>query len=79
MLRDPRHVGRFAIRATLVGLVGLAGTVAAVASAGQQSIVEFEVDRPFPVIELPFLQRDRSGSILDFAGKKTVLHVFASW
>ena len=39
----------------------------------------FEVGRPFPPIVLPSAADGRPLSVADFRGRKTILHVFASW
>lgn len=39
----------------------------------------FEIDQPFPLLVLPSLDDGRPLSLARFRGKKTVLHVFASW
>lgn len=41
--------------------------------------VTIEVGRPFPNIALPRLEDGSPASIAQFRGKKTLLHVFASW
>lgn len=41
--------------------------------------VKIEVGRPFPNLVLPLLEDGRPSSIVQFRGKKTLLHVFASW
>ena len=41
--------------------------------------VQIEVGRPFPNITLPTLANGAPASIAQFRGKKTLLHVFASW
>ncbi len=45
--------------------------------AGQAAT--FEVGRPVPTLALPAADDGRQISVLDFKGKKVVLHVFASW
>jgi hypothetical protein len=39
----------------------------------------FEIDKPFPALVLPALNRDGPHSLAEFRGRKTLLHVFASW
>lgn len=39
----------------------------------------FEVGEPFPTLALPALEDGRPRSIVDFRGKKLILHIFASW
>ena len=41
--------------------------------------VGIEVGSPFPNLVLPLLEDGRPSSIVRFRGKKTLLHVFASW
>ena len=41
--------------------------------------VAIEVGKPFPNLILPSLEDGRPASIVQFRGKKTLLHVFASW
>lgn len=41
--------------------------------------VTIEVGRPFPTLALPLLEDGSPASIARFRGKKTLLHVFASW
>lgn len=41
--------------------------------------VKIEVGSPFPNLVLPLLEDGRPSSIVQFRGKKTLLHVFASW
>ena len=38
-----------------------------------------EVGRPFPLLVLPAATDGRPLSLADFRGRKTILHVFASW
>ena len=39
----------------------------------------FEIDEPFPALVLPALNGEGPSSLAQFRGRKTVLHVFASW
>lgn len=41
--------------------------------------IAVEVGKPFPNLILPALEDGSPSSILQFRGKKTLLHVFASW
>lgn len=41
--------------------------------------VAVEVGKPFPNLTLPSLEDGSPSSIVQFRGKKTLLHVFASW
>ena len=61
---------------------GAAGTVAATRGAPTGSAPEpylLEVGRPFPLLVLPAAADGRPLSLADFRGRKTILHVFASW
>jgi hypothetical protein len=40
---------------------------------------KIKVGEPFPTIVLPSLQGGKPMSVADFYGKKTILHLFASW
>ncbi|MEM7386154.1 MAG: hypothetical protein AAF514_14530 [Verrucomicrobiota bacterium] len=50
--------------------------IAILSGAGEPAL---EVGQPVPVIELPLTDGSGTRSVADFAGKKTVLHLFASW
>lgn len=41
--------------------------------------VAIEVGRPFPNLVLPSLEDGRPSSLVQYKGKKILLHVFASW
>ena len=41
--------------------------------------VAIEIGRPFPNLILPSLEDGTPSSVARFRGKKTLLHVFASW
>ena len=41
--------------------------------------VSIEVGKPFPNLILPSLADGGPGSVIQFRGKKTLLHIFASW
>ena len=43
------------------------------------SDVAIEVGRPFPNLVLPSLADGRPSSLVQYRGKKILLHVFASW
>ena len=45
----------------------------------QPDNVSIEVGRPFPTLVLPSLENGAPASVAQFRGKKTLLHVFASW
>ena len=68
---------------TMRGLVTL--SVLALAACGsvpheqEAEDVSIEVGKPFPDLLLPTLQDGRPASIASFRGKKTLLHIFASW
>lgn len=55
------------------------------AACGSQTSMTFPDDvtiavgRPFPDLILPALEDGRPRSISELRGKKTMLHVFASW
>ena len=39
-----------------------------------------EVGQPFPVLELPLANdQGKAASIMDYRGRKLMLHLFASW
>ncbi len=41
---------------------------------------QLDVGKPFPVIDLPLATApDKAASIMDFRGRKLMLHLFASW
>ena len=41
---------------------------------------QLEVGKPFPVLRLPLADQDgKSASIMDYRGRKLMLHLFASW
>ncbi len=40
---------------------------------------EFKIGQAFPNVMLPSLENGRPGSIADFRGQKTILHIWASW
>ncbi len=76
------------IRSILVSLVsvlficGLAAPIAAADGGRTDSSSRpdlFEVGRPVPPIVLPSAADGRPLSLADFRGRKTILHVFASW
>ena len=61
---------------------GATGTVAATNGGPADSPSGphlLEVGRPFPPIVLPAAADGRPLSMADFRGRKTILHVFASW
>lgn len=39
----------------------------------------FAIGKPFPEILLPSLAEERPRSMAHFRGRKTILHLFASW
>ena len=39
----------------------------------------FEVGEPFPAIAFPSLDDGQPYSLADFQGRKTILHIWASW
>ena len=46
---------------------------------GPVQAYEFKVAEAFPNVMLPSLEDGRPGSIADFRGQKTILHIWASW
>jgi len=57
---------------------------AALAACGPPERVEapdmrIEVGRPFPQVLLPMLEDGSPATLARFRGRKTLLHVFASW
>ncbi len=74
-------------RSTLISVTsallisGLAAPAAAGGGANDSSSRPdlFEVGRPVPPIVLPAAADGRPLSLADFRGRKTILHVFASW
>ncbi len=39
-----------------------------------------KVGKPFPILDLPLAgDEDKSASILEYRGRKLMLHLFASW
>ncbi len=70
--------------ATIALALLLAGSITAPAQRGSAApstgpALPVEVGKPFPVLALPALDSGRPVSIVDFRGKKIILHVFASW
>ena len=61
----------------LVSLLAACG--AAPDEVSVPSNVKIEVGKPFPNLILPALHDGSPSSLADFRGKKTLLHVFASW
>jgi hypothetical protein len=49
------------------------------AAFSSMSAAPFEIDKPFPALVLPALHDQGPNSLAEFRGRKTVLHVFASW
>lgn len=50
-----------------------------VCASQARSAMTLRVGEPFPDIVLPALEDGAPRSILDYRGRKVVLHVFASW
>lgn len=48
-------------------------------AAAQRGMGLIKMNEPFPDLALPSMRDGKPMSIGDFAGKKVVLHVFASW
>lgn len=65
--------------------VSIAAAVVALASCGSSpeaavpEDMRIEVGKPFPDLLLPTLADGRPASLASFRGKKTLLHIFASW
>lgn len=65
------------MRALLAIALALAATP--VFGAGKP-FPQLEVGKPFPVLQLPLAGQDgKSASIMDYRGRKLMLHLFASW
>jgi hypothetical protein len=58
-----------------LGLLVITG----LASMNALSASQLTVGQPFPSLLLPSLQDGKPLSATDFQGKKTVLHIWASW
>ncbi len=63
---------------SLVVLLSVA-VVAPGEAQGRGPTTGFEVGQPYPGIAFPRLDDGRTASLVDFRGKKLLLHVFASW
>ena len=48
-------------------------------SVARAQPLEIKAGEPFPSITLPALEDGSPRSILDYRGRKVILHVFASW
>jgi hypothetical protein len=72
-----------ALTAALLALTLATGAPARGAPAegapAEAAPAEIAIGKPFPAILLPDAQDGRPRSIVNFRGKKIVLHVFASW
>ncbi len=64
-----------------VGLMALTacGSPPAASDVSAPVNVAIEVGKPFPDLILPSLADGSPSSVARFRGKKTLLHVFASW
>ena len=50
------------------------------ASGAGKPFPQLEVGTPFPMLQLPLAGQDgKSSSIMDYRGRKLMLHLFASW
>jgi hypothetical protein len=49
------------------------------AQASDSPIPQIEVGKPFPGLFFPSLEDGKLTSMSAFLGKKTIVHVFASW
>jgi len=70
-IRRPRSPGAIA---ALVSFFALA-----VGASPARSAVTIQAGKPFPNLVLPALEDGSPRSLLDYRGRKVVLHVFASW
>ncbi|MEX2579953.1 MAG: hypothetical protein WD342_12920 [Verrucomicrobiales bacterium] len=52
---------------------------AAVCLAGSANAADLSVGQPFPFQSFPSMEAGSPLSVTQFQGKKTVLHIFASW
>jgi len=79
-LRSPRSI-LISLASALVIVASATALAAAIGGAADSSSGPqlFEVGRPFPSIVLPAAADGRPLSTADFRGRKTILHVFASW
>ena len=68
-------------KASILSLVMIlsATCVTAVGAQGRRAATGFQVGQSFPEIAFPSQENDRPMSLVDFRGKKLLLHVFASW
>ena len=62
-------------------LAPLALLAVAATTARAQSLppTGFEIGAPFPAIAFPALEDGQPYSLADFKGRKTILHIWASW
>jgi hypothetical protein len=63
------YLGRYLVLLVITGLISVNALPASNLAVGQ----------PFPSILLPSLLDGKPLSVKDFQGKKTVLHIWASW
>ena len=61
--------------------VAVVGSTRAAAAPARPRAAQplFEVGQPVPDLVLPAARDGRPMSLADFRGRKTILHVFASW
>ncbi len=64
--------------APLLGLLLLAGCATEKPMTFPED-VRIEVGQPFPGLILPTLEDGSPSAVARFRGKKTLLHIFASW
>lgn len=63
------YLGRFLVLLVIIGFVSMNALPAS----------DVAIDKPFPALLLPSLLDGKPLSVKDFRGKKTVLHIWASW
>ena len=56
-----------------------ATSVGALNAQGRREAAGFQVGTYFPDLTLPSLEDGRPSSLVDYRGKKLLLHIFASW
>lgn len=63
------------------GLIDLSllAVMVGLASATGMAADDLRVGSPFPSLVLPSLEDGRPLAVADFRGRKTVLHIWASW
>ena len=65
---------------TLLAIALMLSSVAAPVFGARKPAPSIGVGEPFPILELPLANHpDQSASIMDYRGRKLMLHLFASW